>query len=340
MEPYTIHIPSRRDGLQPALPCAKDNALVRMFGWHEFKAELTASPHVGKNVYGSTCDYGHTRFHHYPTYPDALAAMDSGWDEPLGKKFRGLLDMSNCEQMPDVQIEESPVGMSPHVPNFLCGNPHDMHNLASHPEGEPCLTIYTTAATRHCKEPAAKVIREGQEIVRRAHACEERGVRTRIVVFSAVDGDGDGLVDPTLRAKLVAKKNGDGYYIDRRDWRDSRAEWGHMRHMVTGVVVKDFNEPFDLSRLMFGLANPDFLRRLMFRLIETTMVNLKRGERDDMGRYKLRPTRRHGFPIVDTVIDEVVLPRMHHDSKFVFVGKGDNEDRLGRIEKKASEDLQ
>lgn len=170
------------------------------------------------------------------TYQEAVDYLKYGWStksEVLNQKLK--LAKQNAPTISRRKVYQSVVGYTPIVPNFLMGVPTNMLNSKLTTIKQKVVTINKDISYNWSY--SEKDIEENSvKAFQIVQALEASGVRCNLnIIFG----------DELMNAKNV-------------------------KRLVVKVRVKSSNEKMNISKTSFPMVNPGMLRRIFFRLIETT----------------------------------------------------------------------
>ena len=222
-------------------PGTRETKHVRaLLTWDELMAVAKAPKRSGNFRERSSEGTDRGKFYSLPSYTDAVTAMERGYPKGL-EAISGTIDaIQTGAALNRIVYQRLDVaGDRPVVPLAAAGEPRSMIRRARHaPVARPTVSIVDNViCPSFCHE--ASLRNRGAAILAWALALETAGVGTEIRTVYA---------GGRPRGQSGARPN--------------------QEEAILTVLVKGFGEAFDIDRLSFALACPDFMRRINFMLLE------------------------------------------------------------------------
>lgn len=177
-----------------------------------------------------------TKFTATETFAEAVKLACNGWEEGL-KKLDYYEEMSDKDYASKISdniwdVEHQVTGSYVDVGAYLQGVPECMCDFVSKRTNTFADVLINPSIS--CWVKGKTVIDRGREIMKLVDALEKRNIKTRVCLMFVVKGE----------------------YND-----DSK-------FYVVNIVCKDYCELLDQNRLIFALAHPSMVRRLLFSMLE------------------------------------------------------------------------
>lgn len=174
---------------------------------------------------------GNASFTGTHSFNDALNLLRNGWEHGAKELTKKLKVKNNSPQMELVRkTVYDIVGFQACVPRYLQGVPQSMINKRMIPQKQKVLTLV-------------------KDICYSAGVSQERIMEDSITflqIVQAIEAQG---IRVNINAAFLSKEGN---------------EWSWVR-----LKIKGANERINISKMAFAMAHPSFLRRMMFRYIET-----------------------------------------------------------------------
>lgn len=185
-----------------------------------------------------------TKFTKTRFFEEAMNLLENGWYEEAQKIEKELnLSNKNMFEKDDIKFIQSVAGFHPIVPNYLMGLPDCMVSSKIVPRKQKVVTLNLSisfscvVSTKEIEEVCLKAFRIVKEI-------ESKGCRVNFNIFYS----------------------GKAY----------ESEIGKINYCVIKLKVKSANERLNVSKVCFPAIHPSMLRRILFRVVETSEVFTKR----------------------------------------------------------------
>lgn len=176
---------------------------------------------------------GEERFTGTKSMDDALRLMREGWDSGA-KKLTKSLRLKNLETQPK-EVKKAIfdiVGFQASVPRYLQGVPTSMVNKKTVKQKQKVITLIKSS-TYNAMTSAQQIMEDSVKFLQIVQAIEAKGVRVNIYcAFHTIVN-------------------------------------GRSEQIFTKIKIKSANERLNLAKMAFPLMHPSFLRRIMFRAVET-----------------------------------------------------------------------
>lgn len=179
-----------------------------------------------------------TEFTGTKTFSEAMGMLENGWYEEAKKIENELsVEKRNTFMKDEVRFIQSVAGFHPIVPNYMMGLPNSMVSSKIVAKKQKVVTLNLSisfsaiVSTKEIEDVCIKALRIVKSI-------ESKGCRVNLNVF-------------------FASKEPD--YAT-----------GHMRYATIKLRVKNANERLNISKVCFPVVHPSMLRRIFFRVVETS----------------------------------------------------------------------
>lgn len=166
---------------------------------------------------------------------EAYTLIHHGWIDKVREVERihkRALDIHTLDVVKSPLFTSSVEGFAPHVPNAIQGLPNSMIRVQQKPLTARAISIYFETVHPHYVDPNVFVA-AGVGIARAVNLLDLTGTRVKLHAYAP--------------------------NYDR---------WSEELYVLS-LTLKDYQERFSLRKCLFPLAHPGFLRRLIFRWIET-----------------------------------------------------------------------
>ena len=181
-----------------------------------------------------------TEFTGTKTFDEAMGMLENGWYEEAKKIENELsIEKRNEFEKDEVRFIQSVAGFHPIVPNYLMGLPNSMVSSKIVAKKQKVVTLNLSisfsaiVSTKEIEDVCIKALRIVKSI-------EAKGCRVNFnVLFAAKEPD----------------------YAT-----------GRMRYSVIKLRIKNANERLNISKVCFPVVHPSMLRRIFFRMVETSPI--------------------------------------------------------------------
>lgn len=167
------------------------------------------------------------------SYDDAQELLMNGWNAEVENIERELKKFSKTITVNRNKQIKSIAGYAPCVPNAIRGVPKSMFATKSVKREEKKRSVHIILNnTASCDTKSDELMQSGMTVLKLAMVLDRMGVRTKIDVIPKMSVKGDSCYGCT-------------------------------------VSIKDYRQPFNLSKIAYPLAHVSFFRRHGFRYFET-----------------------------------------------------------------------
>lgn len=164
-------------------------------------------------------------------FAEAMNLLNNGWDSGAKQLTQKLRIKSNSNQTEMVRkTVYDIVGFQASVPRYLQGVPQNMINKKLIPQKKKVINLYKDICY-NARVSVEKIMEDSINFLRIAQAIEAQGVSVNLFVCFISEGG--------TEASMIKLK------------------------------IKGSNERLNVSKMAFALAHPSFLRRIVFKYIET-----------------------------------------------------------------------
>lgn len=179
-----------------------------------------------------------TEFTKTKTFDEAMDMLENGWYEEAKKIEKEMnVEKRNVFEKDEVKFIQSVAGFHPIVPNYLMGLPNSMVSSKIVAKNQKVVTLNLSISFS-----AAVSAKEIEDVcikaLRIVKSIEAKGCRVNFNVFFAS--------------------------------KEPNYATGHMRYSVIKLKVKNANERLNISKVCFPVVHPSMLRRIFFRVVETS----------------------------------------------------------------------
>lgn len=199
---------------------------------NEYVDEMSKSPYSKIFINGKKSSIeGAESFTGTKTYQEAVELLKFGWSDGAKKLNTSLKIANKSVQSKEVKrAVYDVVGFQASVPRYLQGIPTSMVNKTPTKRKSKTVTIYKSIAYA-AKVSKDEILKDSVKFLQIVQEIEKQGVKANVYVIHH------------------------GYE--------------NKEHLVNLVKVKSASEKLNISKLSFPLMHPSFLRRIIFRSIET-----------------------------------------------------------------------
>ncbi len=178
--------------------------------------------------------YGSKEFTRTESFEEAIELMHNGWHE-MAKKLEGKLKTSikNIANKSYRKSVYDVIGGNVSVPRYLQGIPTNMIYQKTITKKQPVITI-NKAIGYNCNVKQETIVEESIKALKIVREIEATGVRVNLNIF----------------------------------WQTST----YRTTTIFTVRIKNANERLNVSKMAFPLVHPSMLRRIMFRVMETSPI--------------------------------------------------------------------
>lgn len=179
-----------------------------------------------------------TEFAGTKTFNEAMGMLENGWYEEAKKIEKELsIEKRNVFEKDEVKFIQSVAGFHPIVPSYLMGLPNSM--------------------------VSSKIVAKKQKVV----------TLNLSISFSAIVSAKE-IEDVCIKALRIVKSiESKGYRVNFNVFfaaKETDYTTGHMRYAAIKLKVKNANERLNISKVCFPVVHPSMLRRIFFRVVETS----------------------------------------------------------------------
>lgn len=175
-------------------------------------------------------DYSKNPWAGTQTFDEALQLLNNGWSEG-SKKLTAQLKVANTKKSQEVKrAVHDIVGFQASVPRYLQGIPTNMINQKPIKRKQKVINLYKSVCYPGSVRPE-QILKDSVKTVQILQALESKGIRVNMFAM---------------------------FHAEHRSER-----------IVYKFKIKSASERLNLSKMSFPLMHPAFLRRLIFKLMET-----------------------------------------------------------------------